>query len=376
MNSKIHTKIELFDSTLREGAQTPYVNYSFEQKRELISDLTELGIDFIEVGYPASSSKEFYEICALTAIKPRAQLSVLGRSVQRDILKGNETQAEVLDIDLGVSPNQLKYLKITLDEAFKMAHQITSFATKTNKRIKFAALDFVRTSYKDLLTLYEIVSKCGAEWFTLCDTVGLANPNQVKYYVKKLRSISGCKLSVHFHNDFDMATANTITAAQVGVEQLELTINGLGDRAGIAPMAPVVTYLQEIAGVPLGLDLTKLKSLSEKVSRFTKLPIFPLEPIVGKYCFVHNPGIHIAGVLKDTTTFEPFNPSKIGSKRDFVIGRYTGKHAIERVLSAHNIQITSEKLVGLTEIIKERIVKNNKNLTTAEIIKLAGELLG
>lgn len=363
--------IEIFDSTLREGAQTPFVNFSYRQRCEIIKDLCSVGVHFVEVGYPASSDLEFTEISSLTTIKKRPPISVLGRCDEKDILIGSKTGAEVLDIDLGISPFQLEYLKLPLEKAYEKAKSITEIAKKTGKRVKFAALDFNRTPIKDLVKLYEIVSNAGAEWFTLCDTVGLAAPDLVSSYIKRIhQGVSGCKLSVHFHNDFDMATANTITAALCGVEQLELTINGLGDRAGIAPMAPVVTYLQEIAGFPLKINISKLKSISQKISAMTKIVYSPLEPIIGDYCFTHNPGIHVAGVLNNPSTFEPLDPKRVGQQRKFIIGRYTGKHAIRNELNNNGISIDDDSLVRLTKAVKQQIALLGHNLSFEEIKKL------
>lgn len=364
-------KIEIFDSTLREGAQTPHVTFSFDQKKEIINDLYNLGINFVEVGYPASSKNEFNEILKLTKLSKRPYISILSRCNEDDIKKCSNISAEILDIDLGISKFQLDYLNITKEEAFKKANYITSIGFKTGKKIKFAALDFVRTPIKDLINLYKIVSSAGAEWFTLCDTVGLATPDLIKYFFKKINSEkTNCKIAVHFHNDFGMATANTITAALNGADQLEVTLNGLGDRSGIASMAPVVTYLQEIANFDLQIDLLNLKSISEKIVTMTNINYSPLEPIVGEYCFMHTPGIHIAGILKNNLTFEPIDPKKINQKREFVIGRYTGKHALQFLLKKNSIILNNEQTSILCEIIKNKTISLKRELTLEEIIKL------
>lgn len=368
--------LEIFDSTLREGAQTPYVNFSFEEKSQIIHDLYQLGIHFVEIGYPSSSQNEFDEISKLVKIVKRPVISVLGRCSDEDIKKCSLTKSEVIDIDLGISPFQLDYLKLTLNEAYEKARLITLKAVNTGCRVKFAALDFIRTPIEKLSKLYRIVSDAGAEWFTLCDTVGLAIPDSVEFYIKKIHQEQpGCKLSVHFHNDFDMATANTISAALNGVEQLEVTINGLGDRAGIAPMAPVVTYLQEVVGFNLGIDLSKLKSLSEKISKMTRINYSPLEPIIGDYCFTHNPGIHVAGVQKNPNIFEPIDPKKINQKRKYTIGRYTGKHALKIQLDELGIKLDNELLLILVEKIKNETISLKRNLTVEEIIALANKLV-
>lgn len=369
--TKVGKKIEIFDSTLREGAQTPYVNFSFKQKLEIIRDLYDMGINFVEIGYPTSSSNEFNEICDLIKISKRSLISVLCRSNENDIKKCSDTNSEILDIDLGISQFQLDYLKLTLEEAYKKANLITTIASKTGKRIKFADLDFVRTPIKNIINLYKIVSTAGAEWFTVCDTVGLATPDFVEYFFKKInKERTKCKIAVHFHNDFDMATANTISSALNGAEQIEVTINGLGDRSGIAPMAPVITYLQEIAGFDLKINLSKLKLISEKISQMTQINYSPLEPIVGNYCFTHTPGIHIAGMMKNTSTFEPIDPQKIGQKRNFVIGRYTGKHALQFLLKELSIPLNNQQLSTLAENIKNKTISLERNLTIKEILQL------
>lgn len=368
---KKKVQIEIFDSTLREGAQTPHVNFSFEDKKLVLKKLFELGVDFAEVGYPSASKTEMEEIIKLTQETNRPQISVLGRLLKEDIKKSLQSGAEIIDIDLGISPYQLEYLKIGLNEALKKAFEVIKYAAETRKRIKFAALDFNRTSVKELNKLYKVVSKAGAEWFTLCDTVGAASPDQVKYYLSKLTD--GCKIAVHFHNDFDQAAANTIAAALSGATQLELTINGLGDRAGIAAMAPVVVYLKEIAGLKINIDLKKLKKLANLVSKISKIPLSPLEPIVGKYCFKHSPGIHVAGVINNNKTFEPLKPEIVGQKRTIVLGRYTGKKAVKKYLEQENISFRKMNLEKLTSQIKEESIKRKRSLTKKELLRLINQ---
>ncbi len=316
--------IEIFDTTLREGAQTPYVNFTYKDKKLILEKLFRIGVGFAEVGYPASSNEELKEIQKITSLKKRPILSSLGRAEINDIQACNLAQTEIIDIDLGISSFQLDYLKLTLTEAYKKSFDSIITAKKTGKRIKFAAVDSYRTPLSHIVNLYKAVSKAGAEWFTLCDTVGITNPDEVSYSIRKLKKLGGCKISVHFHNDFNMATSNTIIAAMSGADQLELTINGIGDRAGIASLSPVVTYLKEIKGYDLNIDIAKLKSLSNFVSKITKIKISPLEPIIGDYCFKHSPSIHVAGVLKNPQNFEPINPHLLNQTRDIVLGRYSG----------------------------------------------------
>lgn len=361
--------LEIFDTTLREGAQTPYVNFSFQEKKDFLKKLFKLGVDFAEVGYPITSEEELREIQSLARLKWRPILSSLGRARVEDIYSCEASNTEVIDIDLGISPNQLEYLKLTLKEAYIKAFEAVSWATKTKKRIKFAALDVPRTSTTHITELYGIVSKAGAEWFTLCDTVGISNPDEVKYIVKKLKKVEGCKLSVHYHNDFDMASSNTVTAALAGVEQLEITVNGLGDRAGIAPLAPVVTYLKEVKGYKINIDLSMLRDISNYISRISKIKISPLDPIVGEYCFKHSPGIHVAGVLSNPLTFEPISPEKVGQVRGIVLGRYSGRSSIKSILRKNNIDASERNIGHLTDIVKSK-TRNGGKITEKELLSL------
>lgn len=362
-------RIEIFDTTLREGTQTPYVNFGFKDKVNFLKKLFEIGIDFAEVGYPISSKDEMEEIRKLTSFNQRPILSSLGRATLKDVQACNFSNTEIIDIDLGISPYQLEYLKISLEDAYKKALNAVAAAKKTGKRIKFAALDTQRTAISHVIKLYEIVSKAGAEWFTLCDTVGISNPDEVKFTIGKLKTINGCKLSVHFHNDFDMATSNTITAALVGAQQLELTVNGLGDRAGIAPMSPVVTYLKEVKGCAINVDLTKLRYISDYVSEISKIEISPLEPVVGDYCFKHSPGVHVAGILSNPLTFEPINPEKVGQTREIALGRYSGKKAVKSILSKNDINASDKELVYITKLVKNKAKKGEK-ITETKLLSL------
>lgn len=363
-------RIEIFDTTLREGAQMPFVNFSYEQKKIVLRELLLLGVDFAEVGYPASSHVEMDEIKKLSALTKRPILSALGRCTKDDILLCSRSEVEIIDIDLGVSPYQLDILHLTLSEAFNKAQEIVTIAKSTGKRVKFAALDVFRTPIDITIRLYTIVSKAGAEWFTLCDTVGVADPEKVTHTVSKLNQHRRCKLSVHFHNDFDLATANAIAAVKAGVEQVEVTANGIGDRAGISPMAPVLVYLQEIAGFQSSVNLQKLQKFSKLISKMTNVQISPIDPIVGEYCFKHAPGIHGAGVLKTPLSFEPIDPRKVGQTRDFVLGRYTGRHVVDRFYKDIGINLNSEQLVKATDEIK-LLSRKKKRITKRDLLTIA-----
>lgn len=370
MNKK---RIEIFDTTLREGAQMPFVNFSYEQKKTVLRELLLLGVDFAEVGYPASSHAEMDEIKKLSALIKRPILSALGRCTKNDILLCSQSGVEIIDIDLGVSPYQLDILHMTLNDAFNKVQEIVTIAKSTGKRVKFAALDVFRTPIDITIRLYTIISKAGAEWFTLCDTVGIADPEKVRYTITKLNQHRGCKLSVHFHNDFDMATANAITAVKAGVEQVEVTVNGIGDRAGISPMAPVLAYLQEIAGFQSSVNLLRLQKFSVLISEMTKVQISPIDPITGKYCFKHTPGIHGAGVLKNPSSFEPIDPRKVGQTREFVLGRYTGRHVVDRFYKDIGIDLDFQQLVKVTDEIK-LLSRKKKRITKRDLLAIVKKM--
>jgi 2-isopropylmalate synthase len=362
-------KIEIFDTTLREGTQTPEVSFSFQQKADLLSELFNCGVEFAEVGYPAASNAELDEISRLTALTERPMLSVLSRCSVEDVLHSSKASAEVLDIDLGISRYQLEYLRLTIDEAFDLASQVLAVARQTGKRIKFACVDSFRTPLEDLGKLYQHVSCHGIEWFTLCDTVGVANPESVSSMVRKLKAFNGCKLSVHFHNDFGMAVANSVIAAVNGAEQLEVTVNGLGDRAGIASMIPVLTYLREICGFRVSTDSRRLRELSRKVSEMTGISISPLEPIVGEYCFKHVPGIHVAGIIREPATFEPISPETVGQERSITLGRYTGRKAVAWSLQKLGASASDSELEALTKLVKQ-LSYEGRTVAESELIML------
>lgn len=368
--------VEVFDTTLREGAQTPYVHFTYEEKKLILHKLWETGIDFAEIGYPASSRVEMGEIQKLSRLRSRPILSALGRCASHDISLCSRSGVEVVDIDLGISDYQLEVLHLSRDLALKKAVEIVDFAKGTGKRVKFADLDVFRTPIKDTLKLYSLVSQTGAEWFTLCDTVGIADPDLVTYTVTKLRQRGGCKLSVHFHNDFDMATANCIAAVKASVDQIEVTVDGIGDRAGITAMAPIVVYMHEILGIRTRVDLTKLQELSKLVRSMTGIPDSPLKPIVGEYCFKHTPGIHGAGVINNPLSFEPLSPMKVGQKRELVVGHYTGWHVVDKVCLDMGIYLDREQLRAVTDEIKlaARKKKHIENHDILIVLKKLGFL--
>lgn len=367
-------KIEIFDSTLREGAQTPYVSFSLNEKKKILHELFLSNIHFAEVGCPASSDIELKEIIKLSKLKERPILSVLGRCYKNDIISCSQSGVEIINIDLGISSYQLEVMRMTLEDAYLRAIEVMKIAKNTNKRIKFAAMDVFRTPFKELLKLYKIASKTGAEWFKLCDTVGIADPEYVTNIVTKLKEYSGCKLSVHFHNDFDLATANGVSAAKAGVEQIEVTLNGIGDRAGITPLVPITTYLQEIEGYPLSIDLPRIIKLSKYVSKITSIKISPIDPIVGEYCFKHSPGIHGAGVINNPFSFEPINPNKVGQTRELVLGHYTGRNVVNKFYKDIGINLDKKQLVAITNKIK-LLSRIKKKISKDDLINIYNECI-
>ncbi len=327
--------IHLLDTTLREGEQTVGVNFTLEQKTEIIDGLARVGISEIEIGVASPLSRNLPEIIAHCRNRhPTLKTSLWCRCKEEDIAYAATIAPDVLSLSMPVSDLLLskklckdrKWAEKTLRSTIRLAH-----AEGFNISVGFE--DATRADSSFLMLMSALARDAGAFRIRVADTVGIATPIQLVSLIKDLtKTVDGCEIAVHTHNDFGMATANAVSALESGANWADVTILGLGERSGCARLEEVAGYLG-ILRSSTQLHVEHLKSLSEYVSRIIGKNIEDSRPLIGKKIFACETGLHLHGLQIDHTTYEPFPPEKVGASRHLIYGAKCGRKALRLKLA-------------------------------------------
>jgi len=369
----MNRKVEILDTTLREGEQTPGVSFSKSEKIIIAKMLDSFGVDFIELGHPAVSPDIYNTIIELNKLSLNAEKIVHGRLKKSDIDDAIDLGIPWIGLFFGTSKKYL-YNKYGTDEkgAFKIIKEGILYAKKNGLKIRFTAEDASRTDVDFLLKIGKLVEKLGVDRFSLADTVGILHPEKTSELVKFFVSELNISIHIHCHNDFGLATANALQAVQSGAKCVDVTINGLGERCGISPIAEVTTALDELLEIKNSWDLKKLSSMSSYVDYITKVKNEHIRPITGKNAFTHKAGLHVKSVLKDSTSYESISPKKLNRNHIIIIDKFTGKEAIAYRLNKLGIKHNDKLLEKVLHSIKAS--PKITNWTDEKIIRLVNKI--
>ncbi|PLX45136.1 MAG: 2-isopropylmalate synthase [Deltaproteobacteria bacterium] len=359
-------RVYIFDTTLRDGEQSPGASMNVEEKLRMAQMLERLGVDIIEAGFPISSPGDF-ESVKLIADKVRGlQVAGLARASLGDIdraweaLKGGADPR--IHTFIATSPIHMKHkLKLTPDQVFEQAVESVKHAVKYTSNVEWSAEDAVRSDVDYLCRIIEAVIAAGAKTVNIPDTVGYAIPNQwgdtILEIMNRVPNIDKAVVSVHCHNDLGLATANSIAALQAGARQVECTINGIGERAGNTSLEEVVMAMKvrpALLEMETRIKTEYLYPASRLVSNITGLPVQPNKAIVGANAFAHEAGIHQDGVLKDKSTYEIMTPESVGiATNDLVLGKHSGRHAFIDKIKSLGYDLDKEQLEVSFSALKE-----------------------
>ena len=331
----------LIDSTLREGAQSVGVHFSMQDKVEIVKQLTEIGIEEIELGIAAVGAEPLDGLFSrCRPLQKKSRFALWCRCNKEDIAAAAQLHPDVLSLSIPASDLHL-HEKLGRDRKWAATSLRAAIHQARNMGLKYISVGFEDAGRADPLfvkQLAQIVHQNGGQRIRLADTVGTCSPGQIQEMITCLRQTTPLAIGIHAHNDFGMATANTITALAAGADWGDVSVLGLGERAGMA-------RLEEVAGF-LALQNHRptyrpelLKLLCETVSRASKRNIEPHHPVIGEEIFACETGLHLQGLLREPSTYEPFNPQLVGSERRLLFGAKAGKRAIQRLLANHQ-QIT------------------------------------
>ena len=367
--------VKFFDTTLRDGEQTPGVSLTTDEKLWIARQLDMLGIHVIEAGSAITSEGERAAIRAVASEGLKAEICSFTRTLKSDIDFALECDVDSVHLVVPVSDLHIQQkLKKDRETVMQMAVDVTEYAKEHGLIVELSGEDASRADMDYLVSLYERGISAGADRLCFCDTVGVLIPERTEMIFKKLAEL-GVPVSVHCHDDFGLATANSIAALKAGAQQVHVTVNGLGERAGNASLEEVVMTLDALYGCKTKINTTNLYKTSRLVSRLTGVPIAPNKAIVGDNAFTHESGIHTHGILADTSTYEPITPEIVGRTRKIVLGKHAGKSSVQIALKEFGLEANGQQVSEVTKRIKE-LGDKGKRVTDADLQAIAEAVLG
>lgn len=378
-------KIDIFDTTLRDGEQSAGINLNTAEKIEIAKQLERLGVTIIEAGFPASSPGDFDAVNRIAKTVKNSIVTGLARCVQKDIDATWEAikvaEQPHIHVFLATSPIHMEYkLKKSPEQVVEQAVEAVKYAKKLFPLVQWSAEDGFRSDRDFLVKIIGEVIAAGATTINVPDTVGYASPQEYgalfKYLRENVRGADQVKFSAHCHDDLGMATANSIAAVENGADQVECTINGIGERAGNASLEEIGVALhirKDIYPFETGLNLKEIKRTSQLVSRLTGVVIQPNKAIVGRNAFAHESGIHQDGVLKNPETYEIISPALIGEDEvPLVLGKHSGRAAFRDRAVKMGYDLSDEKLNKAFAEFK-KLADRKKEITEDDLVTLLTE---
>jgi 2-isopropylmalate synthase len=350
-------RVAVFDTTLRDGEQSPGCSMNPAEKLRMARQLDSLGVDIIEAGFPISSDDDFAAVREVARTCRRPVIAALCRTVPEDIERAWEALSDAarprIHTFVATSDIHLQYkLQKTREEVLEMASQAVRIAKRFTDDVEFSAEDATRTDMDYLCAVVEAVIEAGALTVNLPDTVGYITPREYADFITTIRrrvpNIEQTTLSVHCHNDLGLAVANSLAAIEAGVRQIECTINGIGERAGNASLEEIVMALRvrnEVMPYRTSIHTEQLYPSSQLLTELTGVAVQPNKAIVGRNAFAHEAGIHQDGIIKNRLTYEIITPSSVGvPDTKLVLGKHSGRHALARKCEELGYQFSRPEL--------------------------------
>ncbi len=377
-------RLFIFDTTLRDGEQVPGCQLNTVEKIQVAKSLEALGVDVIEAGFPVSSPGDFHSVIEISKAVTWPSICALTRAVEKDIDVAAESlqyaKRKRIHTGIGTSDWHIKYkFNSSREEILQQAVAAVKYAKKYVEDVEFYAEDAGRTDNEYLARVIEAVIKAGATVVNIPDTTGYCLPSEygekIKYLVEHVDGIHKAIISTHCHNDLGMATANTFSGVVNGARQVEVTINGIGERAGNTSLEEIAMILKchKGIGIDTNINTTKIYPTSRLVSSLMNMPVQPNKAIVGRNAFAHSSGIHQDGVLKNVQTYEIIDPKDIGlDDNSIVLTARSGRAALKYRLSVLGVNIDDERRVDKIYDKFLKLADKKKEVTDVDILALAG----
>lgn len=369
-------KVRIFDTTLRDGEQTPGVSVNAEQKVKIAIKLDELGVDAIEAGFPIVSDGEVRAIKTIVKQGLKSEICGLARSVQADIDAALKCDLKYIHTFIATSEIHMKYkLNMTPDQVLERAVWAVDYAKKHGVQVEFSAEDATRSDRGFLMKVLKAAQEAGADRIDIPDTVGYATPEYISSLVHEVTDNITVPISMHCHDDFGHAVANSLAGINAGASCAHVTINGIGERAGNASLEEFVMALHCLYNRRTNIKSELLYEISKFVSNTMGIIVQPNKAIIGENAFGHESGIHTHGIINNPLTYEPISPELVGRKRWLQAGKHAGAHGIKAMLQDFGIKPTEEQLKEIVER-QKTVADAGKSITTADLLSISGQIMG
>ena len=346
--------ITIYDTTLRDGEQTPGVCFGFEEKLEIARKLDQFKIDQIEAGFPIVSERERESVKAIANEGLNAKILALTRTKPEDIDAALDCDVDGVITFVGTSDIHLDHkMHITRQDAINLCETAVDYAKDHGLFVAFSAEDATRTDIDFLKRIYSKAKECGADRVHIADTTGAITPQGIEYLVKELIKDIDIDIALHCHNDFGLAVINSITGVLAGAKAISTTVNGIGERAGNASLEELIMALKILYGKDLGFKTKYIKELSDLVAKYSGLEVPYNKPVVGNNVFRHESGIHVDAVIEEPLCYEPYVPELVGQKRQLVLGKHSGCRAVRAKLNECELDVSDEQLIEIVRQVKK-----------------------
>jgi 2-isopropylmalate synthase len=351
----VSRRIQVFDTTLRDGEQSPGIALQPHEKAEIAEQLERLGVDVVEAGFPGASPGDYEGVRAVAAAVERPVVAAHARAREEDLDAAVEALAGArrsrIHVVIGTSPIHMEHkLRLEPEEVVEQARRAVAYVASRVDEVEFCCEDATRSDPEFVARVCRTAVAAGASVLNLPDTVGYAVPEQYAALVAGVRrcpELRGATLSVHCHDDLGLAVANSLAGIRAGADQVECTVNGLGERAGNASLEEVVVALKVRAdhfGVESGVDTTQIAATSRLVAACTGYAVQPNKAVVGANAFAHESGIHQDGLLKDERTYQIIDPAEVGVRMTLPLGKHSGRHAFAKACAERGVELAGEEL--------------------------------
>jgi homocitrate synthase NifV len=367
-------RIQINDTTLRDGEQAAGVAFTPEEKIAIATFLDSIGVPELEIGIPAMGVEEQLAIARIVDLGLQAELLGWNRAVKSDVEASIAAGLKRVHISVPVSEIQIqaKFQGQSRTMLSKLSETV-SFAKDKGLYVSVGAEDSSRSDENFLLEVALYAQELGASRFRFCDTVGILDPFSTYEKVSQLVASLSIPIEMHTHNDLGMATANAIAGIRAGAKSVNTTVNGLGERAGNAALEEVVMALKRVYRLDLGIDTRQFQKLSQVVAQASGSFIPPWKAIVGENTFTHESGIHAHGILQNPVTYEPFAPEEVGWTRRLVVGKHSGRHLISDLLKQQGIFLEPAETQSILEQVRNLSVQVKRSLTEQELLDLVNK---
>lgn len=363
------SRVWIDDTTLRDGEQTAGVVFANSEKIRIARLLAEVGVPQIEVGIPAMGGDELEAIKAIVALDLPTSILAWNRAVISDIQASISTGVKAVAISISASDIHIEH-KLRRDRTWviESVKRSVDFAKTHGLYVSLNAEDASRADPEFLLEFARAGRDSGADRLRYCDTLGILDPFQAYERVKAIIDATGLDVEMHTHNDFGLATANALAGVRAGATYVNVTVNGLGERAGNAALEEVVMAMKCIMGLDLGIDTSRFRELSEYVAQASGRPLPVCKAIVGQNVFAHESGIHADGVLKDPRNYEAFAPEAVGLTRQLVIGKHSGSKMVKYKFQEFGIELSDQEADEILARARRMAVEVKRSLFDKELM--------